>query len=447
MATDIQSAPATPVFLVSAPPQEVTAQPAPAWGPTRRVLFRFLFIYLGLYNLPFLGQYIPGAEVILGPYQELWHRAAQGVGRILFGVEITVFTNGSGDTTYDYVQMFCLFVLAAALAALWSLLSRGQNGYPRLGRALRVYVRFMLAAAMITYGAVKIIPSQFPSPSLDRLIQPFGDASPMGLLWTFMGASASYSIFAGAGEILGGLLLTTRRTTLLGALVCIGVLANVVMLNFSYDVPVKLYSSHLLAEAVFLAAPDLKRLIDFFVLGRGATPLQLRPLLGRKWLDRTVVVLRTLLVAGFTALWLYNAHQMRQQYGDLSPRSPLYGIWNIEEFTINGRARPPLLTDATRWRRLIFDHPGMMAVQLMSDSRQRYLLQLDAKARTLTLTRRDDPAWKATLTYEQPEDRLLTLTGKIDGHEIRAKAWRIDEHDFLLRSRGFHWINEYPFNR
>ena len=44
--------------------------------------------------------------------------------------------------------------------------------------------------------------------------------------------------FIGAGKLLGGLLLTTRRTKLLGALVSFGVLGQVAMLNFSYDVPV-----------------------------------------------------------------------------------------------------------------------------------------------------------------------------------------------------------------
>jgi hypothetical protein len=100
----------------------------------------------------------------------------------------------------------------------------------------------------------------------------------MKLLWTFMGASIPYVIFTGAAEMLGGLLLAARRTTLLGALVCIGVLSNVVMLNFSYDVPVKLYSSHLLLMAVFLAAPDLRRLASLFVWNRRVPPAEQRPL-------------------------------------------------------------------------------------------------------------------------------------------------------------------------
>jgi hypothetical protein len=292
-----------------------------------------------------------------------------------------------------------------------------------------------------------VIKSQFPNPSLDRLVQPFGDASPMGLLWTFMGASASYNVFSGAGEMLGGLLLTARRTTLLGALVSAGVLSNVVMLNFSYDVPVKLFSTHLLLMALFLAAPDLGRLVSVFVLNRRAEPAELRPLFRRKWLHRLALLVRTAVVVAFTALALAGANENRSKFGDLAARSPLYGIWNVEGFETDGKARPPLLTDTTRWRRVVFDYPGMIAVQLMSDSRLRYPLKLDADKKTLALTRRDDPAWHADFSYEESEPGVLTLEGTFEGKKVRARLRRTDPSGFLLLSRGFHWINEYPFNR
>ena len=121
---------------------------------------------------------------------------------------------------------------------------------------------------MISYGAVKVIKSQFPDPSLARLMQTYGDSSPMGLLWTFMGASKSYNIFTGGVECLGGFLLFIPRLTTLGALVSIGALANIFMLNMSYDVPVKLYSFHLLLMAVVLAAPDLRRLCRLLSVSR-----------------------------------------------------------------------------------------------------------------------------------------------------------------------------------
>src|SRR5262249_21326568 len=147
---------------------------------------------------------------------------------------------------------FCFLLLAAAGTLLWSLLDRKRPQYRRLHEWLRVYVRFYVATTLITYGVVKVIKSQFPYPDGDRLLVPYGESSPMRLLWTFMGASEGYNWFTGAGEMLGGLLLCTRRATLLGALVSCGVMLHVAALNFCYDVPVKLFSTHLVLMSVFL---------------------------------------------------------------------------------------------------------------------------------------------------------------------------------------------------
>jgi hypothetical protein len=269
----------------------------------------------------------------------------------------------------------------------------------------------------------------------------------MGLLWTFMGVSQSYNLFSGAGELLGALLLTTRRTTLLGALVCIGVLGHVVVLNFSYDVPVKLLSLHLLLMAVFLAAPDFKRMADLFLFNRPVEPAPIRPLFRRSWLNVIAVLLRTGVVCAYLGLWLYNARETQKEFGDLSPRSPLYGIWNVDELTIDGSDHPPLVSDQERWRRVVFDYPRTIAIQLMSDSRQRYGLKLDADKRTLELTKFAEPDWKASFTFERPESDALVLEGTIDGKKLRAKCRRMETSEFRLVSRGFHWINEFPFNR
>jgi hypothetical protein len=262
----------------------------------------------------------------------------------------------------------------------------------------------------------------------------------MGLVWTFMGASWSYNVFTGAVEMIGGLLLTVRRTSLLGALVSLGALSNVVALNFFYDVPVKLYSSHLLAMAVFLIVPDLRRLIDVFVLGRRVEPIEIRPLFRRLWLRRGVLVLRTLLVLAYTAYLLNISYQ-----NSLTQAQPLDGLWNVDEIEIDGQVRPPLVTDRERWRRVIFRYPSTMAVQLMSDSRERYVCNFDKGV--MTLGKREDAKWKATLSYAQPKPGLLTLEGTLDGRKIQVRLHAEKPPKFLLTTRGFHWINERPFNR
>jgi hypothetical protein len=41
----------------------------------------------------------------------------------------------------------------------------------------------------------------------------------------------------------------------------------------------------------------------------------------------------------------------------------------------------------------------------------------------------------------------LILTGVIDGQRLELRTTRIDREKFLLVSRGFNWVQEFPFNR
>src|SRR5688572_28309551 len=235
-------------------------QPEQRWHPFTRTAFRFAFVYLLLYNLPFPLSVFPYLDKIAEPYNWLWNSIVPRVGRAVFHREVATVFNGSGDRMFDYLLVACLLLIALVITLIWTFFDRKRLGYPTLYRWLHVYVRFSLGTAMIGYGAFKVISSQFAAPTLDRLMQPYGDSSPMGLLWTFMGASEPYTMFVGAAEMIAGILLFPRKTSTLGALMSVGVLSNVVALNSSYDVPVKLYSSHLLAMAVFLVLPEAQRL-------------------------------------------------------------------------------------------------------------------------------------------------------------------------------------------
>jgi hypothetical protein len=65
----------------------------------------------------------------------------------------------------------------------------------------------------------------------------------------------------------------------------------------------------------------------------------------------------------------------------------------------------------------------------------------------MTLRKREDPNWNSVLTYEQVSPEVMTLSGALDGSEMTARLRRTDGRKFLLTNRGFHWINEFPFNR
>lgn len=420
----------------------------PSPGFVKRFLVRFTFAYLVLYSLPILLGFIPFQESVDKVYRNLAIGPVSWVAKTVFQLDVVVQKTGSGDTTYDYVRIFCIWCLALVAGLGWTIFDRKRRDDERIGEWLRVFVRYSLAAAMIVYGAHKIFSAQFGTPGPEQLLRTYGDSSPMGLLWTFMGYSRVYTLFAGLAEMAGGLLLVPRRTALLGALLSFGVLANVVLLNFCYDVPVKLFSSHLLGMAALLILPDLRRLAYFFLWNRTVAPAEIRPLFQRPRLHRAALVLRTVLVAGFAISWLYLAYKIDVDYTGTVSKTPLYGIWEVEEYVADGRPQPPLVTDETRWRRLVFEAPGYVSVHGMHQLRPRYyVLQVDAPRKRLVLTDFKDPKWRSVLAYRQTGRDALTVSGKIDGRDVTARLRRTDESKFLLLNRGFHWINERPYNR
>ena len=421
--------------------------PDPGWSLVRKILVRFFSLYILFTFLPFPLTEIPGLGWLATPFEAFWNGLVTWTGWVVFKVDANTQPNGSGDTTADYLRVFCTIVLAALATYVWSRLDRKRPHYERLREWLRVYVRFTLALTLIGYGAAKVVPTQFPAPFLDRLLQPFGEASPMGLLWTFMGASAPYTIFSGTVEMLGGLLLTLRRTALLGALVSIAVLTNIVLLNFCYDVPVKLFSSQLLLMALYLAALDGRRLANLLLFNRPVPPAERRPLFASRRLDRAASAVGALLVIAYASYSLYGGYEQNKTYGALAPKPPLYGIWEVERFALDGVERPALVSDDTRWRRVVFDFPGVLSVQDATGARQRFGLKLDETKRKMTITNWTDPKWKGSLVYHRRGKTVLELAGTLDGHPMRAELRRGDESQFLLTSRGFHWINEFPFNR
>lgn len=426
---------------------------APEWRLASRVAFRFCFVYFGLYCLStqIITSLVPVPNFDIPDPSTFWpiRPFVFWTAAHVFGVSkpLVYRESGSGDKIFDWVLLFCMLVVSVVAVGIWSGLDRRRPNYATLHKWFRVFIRFCLAAQMMTYGMVKAVPMQMPFPFLARLLERYGDFSPMAVLWSSVGASPAYEVFAGCAELLGGVLLLFPRTTMLGALVCLGDLIHVFVLNMTYDVPVKLLSFHLILLSLFLLAPDLKRLADFFFLNRTAARSADPPLFAGRRANR--IALAAQIVVGVWLLGM-NAYASRvawYQYGGGRPLPPFYGIWEVEQQSIDGQLRPPLLTDSDRWRRVISDSPTRVTFQRMDDSFARYGAAIDANNKTLVITDDQDKKWKANFTFERPAPDQMTLDGKIDGHTVHMQLKLMDRNQFLLVNRGFHWIQEYPFNR
>ncbi|MEZ4451869.1 MAG: hypothetical protein R3B09_20565 [Nannocystaceae bacterium] len=362
--------------------------PANAQPLLRSFGFLTLALYLAARGLLELTTAIPFVgEMLYELYLELWRALVPILGNAFFGIEapIRVEMTGSGDMTWHYVEAFWLLVAALLGAGAWLGLTRRRIDLARVHAWLRVLLRYWLALALFSYGFAKLLGGQFSPPEPLRLLTTYGDSSPMGLLWTFMGFSPAYMNFTGIAEILAGALLLPRRTTTLGALLGIAVLTNVVLLNFCFDVPVKLYSSTLLLTAIVLAAPDLRRLLSFFVLNKAVAPADLEaPILtGRLRLaGRIGRGFFALVVLGYVVI-VGGGNQ-----GPPPAWAPFLGLHEVESFAVDGAVRPPLLTDTSRWRRVYLREWGFGAIESMGGEWTFYGAQYDAEAHKLTLNGR-----------------------------------------------------------
>jgi hypothetical protein len=309
-------------------------------------------------------------------------------------------------------------------------------------------VRFVLAAALFEYGMTKIIPTQFPAPSLTTLVTPAGDLTLSAMLWASIGASPGYEIFTGCVEVLGAILLVIPRTTLPGALVCLAAATQIFVLNMTFDVGLKLISFHLVLLALFLIAPDAPRLAAVFVGTRAVPPSSEPPLVASPRARSTLLVAQLLFGAYLLGMYTFINVRFWEVGGGGRPRSPLYGIWNVEQMAVDGTTKPSVENDYDRrWRRFIFEDPDKAVFQRTDDSLAHYGAAIDTSSRTFDLTRSASRRWRAHFVYEQPSPDRLIVNGEMDGHQVEVHLRRVEFDTFKLLNSDFRWVRSHDLQQ
>ncbi|HEY6445814.1 MAG TPA: hypothetical protein VIY53_05090 [Acidobacteriaceae bacterium] len=430
------------------------AETGPRWSLGTRIAFRFCVVYFGLFslstqiittllNIPKIDMPDPST---LPPVRNLIGITAAHVFHLTVGPAFFMGT-GSGDRPCDWVLLFVILVIALLGTVLWSVLDRDRTNYVALRKWAWLFFRFALAGQMFTYALVKIVPLQMPFPALFAQIEPIGSQSPMAVLWNSIGASPAYEIFAGSAEFLGGLLILIPRTRTLGALICVVDMIQIFMLNMTYDVPVKILSLNLILLGLLIVAPECRRVENFLFLNRRAEARPPAPLFRSARKNRIAAIVQVVFAVWLIGLNIYGARVAWKRFGGGAPKPALYGIWDVEQQTIDGQIHPPLFTDKDRWRRVLFDRYQLMVFERFNDERVFDTVAIDAKTHTLTVSGRGGGQGKSTFAYTQPAPDRLNLDGAVDGHKEQMELRLADPSKFLMVSRGFHWVSPAPFNR
>ena len=381
-------------------------------------------------------------------YEAVWKLIVPWVGENILRLpyHINVFPNGSGDTTFNYVQVLTYFVISVIFSTLWTIADFKRINYRKFSRWLLVLVRYYLGYMMLSYGFAKIFKTQFPFPSDFVLSETYGESSPMRLIWTFMGYSTGYNYFTGGAEALAGLLLFFRRTTTYGSLVALTVMSNIVMINFCYDVPVKLFSLHLLLMAVFILSFDLKRVVRFFFLNKSVQPADLSPAFGNKPLRNVLVFVKFLLIAFFLFSIINVHYNYASMYENMRSKTFLFGSYEVESFEKNHKDITIFNSDSLTWKNVFMLSGGYWSIRMMNDSLKYFTANADTSAQKIVLNESYNRSIRYELHYLKTDADKIELNGELFNDILSIQLKKFDKN-YLLVNRGFHWINEYPYNR
>lgn len=408
------------------------------WSVSKKFLFRFFFSLCVISIFPILSDI-------------LWPQLIKWTGHYFYNETVAAHPSGSGDTLYNFYEVTLKLIVATIVALIWTIADRKRNSYNNLLYWQEVYIRYYLGYFLLIYGLMKVIKLQFSQPFLSALLIPLGQKSPMGLAWTFIGFSDTYTIFSGACEVTAGLLLFYRKTRTLGALVSFGVMFNVFLMNMSYDIPVKLFSLQLVILSAFLIGLDYKRLCAIFILNQPAEPQKSRPPFKQNRLNIITLAVKCIAVFGGFGYMIYNNIESKSLYGDAAPKPAMYGIYEVEDFILNNDTLVPSLNDTIRWRYLVVEKGEQVNIFNMKSANynelQFLLPKVDTQKKEISLLSYQDSTQIAKLKYIKTDNKHYTFTGTFKGDSLKLHTIRKDENDFPLMNRGFHWINEYPYNR
>jgi uncharacterized membrane protein YphA (DoxX/SURF4 family) len=413
------------------------------WTYIKKFVLLFILTYLFFYMFPFPLTDIPVIGDLLTYYDKatdfltLWF--GQNVLRLetLEKIEMT----GSGDTTFDYVKLLTTVIISILISTSIFVFTF-RRSYEKLHDFITTYARYYVGLILISYGLAKVYDGQFPFPSIIRMEQTYGSSSPMGLLWTFMGYSKPYTLFIGLCEISGGVLLFFRRTTVVGSLVSLLVMTNVAIMNFAYDVPVKLFSTHLALISFFIFSPNLTNLFNFFILNKPSTLIVTQLDLPNKWARYGRILLKSLIIIGIPTFTIIE----ELNYANEKANHNLNGAYLTQQFLVNNDTLPPQTIDTLRWNKL-FIEDNFSKIVFANDKSDYYETTIDTSSQTISLSPYSDTAITYNLHYRQLSDSTFFVTGQYKSDSISVSFKRKLISDYALVKRGFHWINEYPYSR
>jgi hypothetical protein len=199
--------------------------------------------------------------------------------------------------------------------------------------------RYLAALLMLVYGFAKLNGAQFTI--LDsQLDKPMGEVSGFWLTWYYFGYSPVYGNLIAVAQILGGILLTFRKTALLGSCLLFPMVTNIILITLFYAIDPGAFLAAFAIEAalVIILVSHKAELIDLFWSRQNSLLPPAKVADATRYGKHVLRALMIVIPLLFT-YWVAN-------YNNRLP-TPLDGVWEVVEVS-------PQVESATEVPAMIF---------------------------------------------------------------------------------------------
>ena len=304
-------------------------------------------------------------------------------------------------------------------AAYWEMRTPPPVALERYRYWLQVVMRYIVAFTFLEYGFAKVFKQQFFT-YLSTLDMPLGELTGLELAWRFFGYSYLYTLFIASSQIVSATLLFFRRTTTLAAAMLLPIIANIVFINFTHHIPVRLESITLLLMVLYLLLTDFERLKAVFwdhtaVAARSFTPY------------RAGARLR---YGKYLVMAFFIVFAVGENYKDyllfVKTTTPLHGAWDVQDYQLNGVSQASA-NDAGIWRRLYIESDKSMTIKTGQTRPQEIEsdvpFDLSHKAFRWTDVESNDIFLEGS--YDVPAPDQLLISGTRGGDTIRVTLKKV----------------------
>lgn len=394
-------------------------------------LFTSIFLLLCIFFVPF--------TFYLFPYQQsitkfLFSTLIKNTASLLFNVTLNNTTIYS-DTASMYVLVFILLLLAAIITTILKSIKKANPLQQKINIISYTICVYYLSVILLKYGLDKICKTQFYLPEPNTLFTCVGKLDKDILFWTSMGTSKLYNTVTGSIELLTALLLFFKRIRLAGILLAIIVVAQVVLINFSFDISVKLFSLLLLYNAFYLSHPYAKKLAAIIFTNKQIEDNTIHYHNTKSLLP----IIVKCLVAGLFLLEAFYPYLKNKNFNDDTTARPyLHGAYEVKQQIILGDT---LTSYNYLFKRFFIHRNGYIIFEDAKGTMQDFALKYDTINNKLFLEDYKHNTTTINYTYTK-EDSIITLKYQLTNKPVTVVGKGIDWRKLPLLKDSFTWTSD-----